>query len=99
MRAFTTLCFLAASQMLFAQSASFGGESDRRGANDQSRGTEASGDAPRFAPRGELERIGRYYGPRSTIRGVKEPDSVRVDFSRVTRFDLETHNRRHGPSR
>ena len=98
MRVFITLCILATGQLLFAQSASFGGESHRHGAGGQTRETGPT-DTRRFVPRGELERIGRYYGPRSTIRGLKEPDSVRVDFSRVTRFDLETHNRRHGPSR
>ena len=53
----------------------------------------------RYMPRLDLERIARFYGPRTTIPGVTRPRSVRVDFSRATRLDLEKHARNHGPAR
>ena len=51
-----------------------------------------------IVPRQELERIARYYGPQGTIPGVTHPNTVRVDFSRATRFNLEKHARRYGPA-
>ena len=53
----------------------------------------------RSMPRLVLERIARFYGPQTSIPGVIRPRSVRVDFSRATRLDLEKHARNHGPAR
>ena len=53
----------------------------------------------RSMPRLDLERIARFYGPRTTIPGVIRPRSVRVDLSRATRLDLEKHARNRGPAR
>ena len=48
---------------------------------------------------GGLELAARSYGPRDTIRGVTNPATVRSDYSRASRFDLESHARSYGPSR
>ena len=98
MRIFTASMVLGLGLAALAQSSSFGRDLGGRSAND-SRRIHASTDTTRSLPRGELERVARSYGPRGTIPGVIEPETVRADFSRATRFDLETHARRHGPSR
>jgi len=98
MRVFTVVIVLGVGLAGLAQSPSFGRDLGGRSANEAGR-IHAPTETTRIRPRGELERVARSYGPRGTIPGVTNPETVRADFSRATRFDLEIHARRHGPSR